>query len=1025
MANPDETLVPVGHDVAQKRRREKDRVNYLRQHRDKLEKVAQQCVNRVLNDKPKDPYAALLQKLSEHTQGGMRFSHFRVWPKASDGGVCCEVMASARGAAIAVHRTELPRLLVARGLAAAGLRHTEGGAVDAVTLDEAERANVSLVASRLQSLLRGVLDNLGILEFDELHRRLCHLPGAERGASHAPAKPLTNSAALLRCVLGDVLLNAAGRLLGGTSLHAVQAALASKKLPGAVALQCQEDFQKWESEWPEFLLPAIRGHTDRRNLYIGVTVWAATLSEAVGGGNELVLVDEAAHISRRAAAEESRAEADVDEEEDQPDPDEFCPPLNCVPLAAKLGSLLAAKLGAECPSFPTGEDFAAALRKFRGALEVCIPSYVELELQSRAPGGEVNSTSKSHRNSVSSASCTDVESSMDAARISVAEQHRHGCVYCMLDVDAQSAFDPHKNAYTFSEGGEARTTRQLVDYYLGLCEVEPLLRGFVRPFSSLDPARYEGIRRLVEHLPAEVVMILDMDSAQGPEERAALEGEGLHRSPAVGFARDLQQDALGLLELYQEVDWLFSKKHGWYDFHASAERLSVIASYLNVSLGLPESGRKIALPKMSNIDELEQILQPLSSYLHGLFTTVYRQTRRRGDIQSTSGPSLTLPQFREGLRRLGYRDVELYAETMFTVLDRSNSGSLSARDLQALAHVKGPASLQEVDQFRVWLCEWQAARQRRKIAKAPNTMTDIGESVFAELVQRMDLNGSGVVKFNTFVKALRKMKCPYVAAGNDGHLRELFMCLDRKSKCSVSTQDVMDLAMFSARYQLTRVGHVRSFIRERFGSLRAAFKAMDIERSGAIKAEDWIEKMEKQYGFTNPEDLIACVRFIDKDGTRVLSDTDFDALGNFSESEFLKDLQLLHDQMVQHCGTLQEAWNNFGRRAANDEEVQAGMGLRAQGFLAGCQLMGFNGTYHPRLLFHFLDATHEGCLRRADFALLARLPVLAESVQEWEHMRAAFASFKPFGMRCDEGTSSVDQESRWLKFYEDLLASVQ
>lgn len=71
---------------------------------------------------------------------------------------------------------------------------------------------------------------------------------------------------------------------------------------------------------------------------MGVTPWAAALPEVADRCGAATYVDEVAVLYRRAAAEETQQAGAEAAGQDQHDPDEYCPPLNSLELATKLGA---------------------------------------------------------------------------------------------------------------------------------------------------------------------------------------------------------------------------------------------------------------------------------------------------------------------------------------------------------------------------------------------------------------------------------------------------------------------------------------------------------------------------------------------------------------------------------------------------------------------------------------------------------------------------------------------------------------
>lgn len=563
------------------RQRQKELVDYMCQHREQLEKVAQECVNRVLLDRPSDPYEAMLAQLSGHTLAGLSFSQVRVWPQGSDA-ICCEVVADARGSSIAVHQAELPRTLIVQGLAA-------GDAFAGSETGEGISAQVAAV--QLGKTVRGLLSGVEVLNFPELHQRLRNAisPNGALGGEDA--------AAALRGVLGSLLLGAASRLLDRSVVDAVRDGLALRGNNLATALP--EDLEAWHQQWPELMLPALQGGTQRRRLCVGVTLWAATLPDvAASSGLEPVPVETA----------------------DAAGPSGAWLPGNSVAVAGGLGSALAAKVAADGPAIPDGEDFHAALGLFRKALDAVIQDYSALHPAAAAAAGDAPGSGPEV-----SAAPQEPPAQPAAETGSLAEQRRRGCVYCALHLDADAAFNPETQRYAFAEGAE-RTQEELVEHYAGLCRAEPLLRALIAPFSPRDEARAAGLAALRSQLPPEVVIFEDTTGKGGTRSGAAASKEAGSQDDGVGgYVRDLGLTALGLIVQCERRGRLYAGREGLYDFSAGPGHLPMIASFMDASRALPECGRRFLLPRGGDAGELASQLQPLDSYVCSLLTAAPRQ----------------------------------------------------------------------------------------------------------------------------------------------------------------------------------------------------------------------------------------------------------------------------------------------------------------------------------------------------------------------------------------------------------------
>mmetsp|Transcript_25951 Transcript_25951/g.86420 ORF Transcript_25951/g.86420 Transcript_25951/m.86420 type:complete len:952 (-) Transcript_25951:32-2887(-) len=936
-----------------KRSKQQERLLYLQQHRDVLERVSQHCVNRVLCEQPPDPYAALLDKLSEHTKAGVRFGQVNFWPSGSEE-VCCEVVAWARGIELSAHRAVLPR-----GLVASGLRALAGDGLE-------ENAAASLVAADLSSRLCDLVCEVEITDFPKVHQALCSVFGA---VEEPPASEVSGAVAL-RSALEEIFLVAAGRLLGDAAPAALRSSLVRQNLPAAEPMNCQLDLAPWQHLWPRLLQPALQGGKGGRRLCVGVSLWAATLPEAAtseAGGPEFV--DEAARLSREASADGHNIQAD----EDQHDPGEYCPPLNCINIAAKLCADLVKKVVAEGPSLATEDDFASALSCFQKVLGETVPSF-EARLAGDASGGQ-----------------------------SLLERQQSSCIFCALDLDAGTVFQEEGAKYCFAEGATERSAEELAGYYAELCRSQPSLRMLLRPFAPKDSSKTEALAKLRTLLPEGVVVI---------EEEAAM-------------YRNLDLGSCGLVAQYQGNAEAFSAKPALYDFTQRASLLPSAPSYLSVSLTLQEASRSLVLPKVESWEELEAMLRPLSHFFRQVLSSMYAETRATDGREKNV--NLGSAQFREGLTRLGWVDAEKYSDVIFELLDWRKHRSLSASDLAAVEQMDGPASLQQLDTFRLWLCD--AVRQRQA-SKASDGGKTVEESPMTMLVNRMDASGSGSVSFGSFHKALKAMHHPSASSENAGQLREVFMSLDLSGKGSVSMQEFSCLSLLSARYQLKRVALVRAFLEKTFGSHKAAFKAIDEDRKGSVSADLWLDAMIKQHGYQDREDLASCLNFIDKDGSRVLTSKEFEVLGGFSEDQLVQDLKAFRTLLEEKHGSLRQAYEAF----AGESSGAAGVDVEA--FVAGCRSMGLSLPSTPRLLFNFLDAMHFGRLQCKDFLLLDSLDIVERLQRASDMLRPAILSIKALvadraqgheeedalALDDDEDAAkaSVDPEAQWVSLHKDL-----
>lgn len=977
-------------EAAARRRRRKELASYLELHQERLEKIAQRCVNRVLQTRPLDPYEEILHLLSEHTQEGICFRQLRFWPKAP-AGIALEVVAEARGSVLAVHRGEIPAELAAKAL------HAGAEAGD----------SPQALAVRLREAVGSALCGVKALDFQELDRRLLNAVATE---GEAPSQ----DAAALCAALASELLVAAGCLLDVSAAEAVRSGLELRKevVPGP-PLVCQEDLEAWGHRWPELLLPAVQGSTAKRRLCVGASLWAALLPEApaaAGGGPAPTWVDYTARRAREAALQDAEAaDQDMDDPDEAPaaEPDELCPPTNSLAVALALADAVAAKIAVEVPALPAGDDFTPALEAFRRTLEALVPSY----LRPARPGSAAGSAD-------GEGAASDEPEEIEP----LAAQQWRGSLYCTLHLDADAAFDPATGSYTFTPDGTARTQAELIEHYAALCKAEPLVRALVSPLSPRDA---DGLAVLRGRLPPEVIIVQEpREHAETTTERATGAQEDV---PGLGHLRDVSLTPLGLAAHCEARGDLYAGKCGLYDFGEHAALLPSLRAYLDVSIALPEQRRCFLLPKGSGGKELSPALQSLDQHLCRVITSAYGQKNARDGREKHR--NINARQWKEGLRRLNYPDVDSYAEPLFKFLDLSNNGSISATELGVMQDIDGPASLQDLDEFRIWLCACASRRRSIQLASAPDAASPTAAAVaaasaspLAALWRKMDGNGSGLVSFGEFKRALRKMRHPATMEGGGGKLKELFMCLDLKSEGNIGEDDFHCLNILSAKFQLDRLIRVRNFLKEKFGTLKAAFKAMDENRSGSLSQEEWMGVMEGKQSYPVLEDCSVCFQFFDKDGANCLTGKDFDLLGGFDEEKLLDDTQSLYEHLCDRYADLEEAFTAFlqQQRPGSRPGAAPRQSIDAKDFLAGCKSVQFKGSTDPRLLFNFLDAMHVGRITLSEFAQMGNLGAVDDLQERSDLMQGAISSLKAFAAEFCEGQAQGKEEGPWACLHRAL-----
>jgi len=1062
-----------------KERREKE-VSYMDTHRAQLEKTVQKSLNILLRELPVDPFSVMLEHVSEHTRAGMSFTRLRAAPCITEEGdaVAIEAVASARGSQVSFDRAVLPKSLIARGLAAAAtacrsVAESEGEPSFSAwaedfpdSPEEAEGLSTAALSVRLRGLFGSTFSGAPVLGFDDLQSRI---DGALRGRESPDLVVLSSR-------VGGVLLDTAGRLQDGTAVDALRSGFFLRGSETAPLLRWRDDVGLWQRLWPELLLTAMQGSTPRRRLLVGVTVWASTLMEAsaVEGAEPLQVVDYGRHSARLAALEGSDGEAalaaatpeaiDDDSEAEKAEavpeiapaePDEVFPPLNAIRVAAAVGSAVVAKTAADGggPNLPAGEDFKAALALFRGAIEGILPTYLQTEPKPPPPPPEIPEGEEA----AAEAEGGDEEGADQVPKDpptpalptppppprSVAEMQQRGSVYAALDLDADSAYDEEAGTYKFTDAEDVQpmTQEQLIGYCEQLCAAEPMLRVLLTPLSRKDPNQAEGYRELRTRLAARSVTIICDESLEFDTPPAAADPALQDLPPSVGRLRDLSRSPLGLAAQYLTTPNLYLQTHGLYDFGDGplGEALlgaSGLVGFADVSLALPEASRRFVLPpSVGGAAELAALLQPLESRLRGILVSTYLQDTPCDDGEPPR--KMTPRHFLHGLKKLEFRDVE-QIDLLFRFLDVTNSGLVSVQELEVLKCVHGACDMHELDEFCVWLCDTIKSRPINEEASG-----EAQPSPFAEVWQMLDRSRSGSITYGQFRAGLKKLRHPATLGKDDGRLLSIFLCLDLKCNGFITEQEFQTLCVLSAGYKVKRVVKVQSFLQNRFGSLKSAFRAMDEGRSGEMETDEWTQKMETQQGYTDIEDVRACCQLLDKDGLKKLTGKDFDVLAGFKEDDFWQGLIEFRDFFVEAYGTLDEAYDGFESRRAPGEGSRSATadgrpttadsrssfgdkGLKSADFTKSCKRASFRvGPYDPRLFFNFLDAGHMARVGRTEFASLGRLDSNKELEVASGTLRTAIANLRDFAeTRLANKEVAVDEGDLWTTLFEDMRTAI-
>mmetsp|Transcript_2770 Transcript_2770/g.6365 ORF Transcript_2770/g.6365 Transcript_2770/m.6365 type:complete len:647 (+) Transcript_2770:819-2759(+) len=318
------------------------------------------------------------------------------------------------------------------------------------------------------------------------------------------------------------------------------------------------------------------------------------------------------------------------------------------------------------------------------------------------------------------------------------------------------------------------------------------------------------------------------------------------------------------------------------------------------------------------------------------------------------GEELTESRFVAAVKQLGFGpDV---AQSLFSSLDIERKGWITPDDLVALRTYGGVATAQEMAAFRRFL-----------LARFPS---------LADAFEALDGDQSGEIDSNEFVQGCMDL-------GFHGNSRGIFVCLDSVQRDGViSLEEFVGLDLFSSVYALEVVEKLRDHLVASFGSLRTAFRRMDARGMGAMYKKDFGVALVRVGFQCSQADLDICWRFFDESCVGAVTVADLMAVEQFSSTKFLADLHNLREFLQCKFGSLSAAFDAMDVQGAADEERESHKWkMNASepdrlldfeefsfGITVGC---GWSGEVDIRMLFNFLDETHEGMLSVDEWMKLA------------------------------------------------------
>jgi len=437
-----------------------------------------------------------------------------------------------------------------------------------------------------------------------------------------------------------------------------------------------------------------------------------------------------------------------------------------------------------------------------------------------------------------------------------------------------------------------------------------------------------------------------------------------------------------------------------------------VPSLLALLLTTPTTpgSRLLLLPKKEKPEELLTSLTTLDSSLGAMIASTY--TRERPTDKREQGKTLVEIQFRAALKDLKWSDATKCSKAIFDFLDWRKDGFISEDDLAILAETSGPASLEKVDAFRVWLCQTAKSLEELRASKG----TPFPEGPMRLLVRKMDPEGSGSITYHDFYRALKLLKHPDATTKHSGPILELFASIDLSKTGRLSIEDFFHLTVLSARHQLTLVTSVCKFFQQRFGSYKAGWKVLDTDGQGQLDAPIWVDLMQKQ-GYQNRQELEVCAYFIDRDGSMMLSGKDFELLSAFTVENVVADLERLRSHWEQAHGSLEDAFRALVAECAATT-------LNAEAFTNAVRNADLALKVHGRLLFKALDPTRTGQLMLEDFIMLKHQHHVDALAEASESLKAPTSSLHRFlSWWCLPKVANVEgsEAHRWKRLHQEML----
>eukprot|EP00746_Dinoflagellata_sp_MGD_P133825 gnl/MRDRNA2_/MRDRNA2_67587_c0_seq2.p1 gnl/MRDRNA2_/MRDRNA2_67587_c0~~gnl/MRDRNA2_/MRDRNA2_67587_c0_seq2.p1 ORF type:complete len:924 (+),score=135.44 gnl/MRDRNA2_/MRDRNA2_67587_c0_seq2:57-2828(+) len=301
----------------------------------------------------------------------------------------------------------------------------------------------------------------------------------------------------------------------------------------------------------------------------------------------------------------------------------------------------------------------------------------------------------------------------------------------------------------------------------------------------------------------------------------------------------------------------------------------------------------------------------------------------------------------QALVNLGFS--RTHAADLFDYVDCEQKGYLNAGDWRSAIRAGAPAGIPELRALHDFM-----TKRFRTLEHAYKNFDEDGTGELSKDEFQQGLERLGWNQVSQDVRDTPTHSKGY--AHKRGDYQALFALLDGARRSGmVGMEEFSLLACFASLHAMTCIEGIAQFMIGKFGTLEAAYRCLDRDRSGTVSPDE-LGTFLRESGCVDHECVNDAFNFIDRDCNGYLTRREIVALQGFSTRAFLKDVRLLRDQMIASYGSLEAAFNFIDASDAKDKEISL------QEFLDAWSRMDANkyAKLDPRLLYHFLDTSHDG-----------------------------------------------------------------